>query len=211
MYMSRNVCEIVCEKMLILPSVRYIIKKLSVFFPVNDGDNLCGHVAYLKSQVELLKPQEKHIIFMIDEIHVRPKSTYKGGNLKGMAVNNTNVELSTVQTFMFCSLIFSNKDVAAMIPVKNLDAQFLKQCTLKVIEMFENMGYCVLCLISDNNRINRNMFTAICKRNLRPFFNQFNAERKLFFLFDSVPLLRGIKIYIWIGQLVTTIPLYVLV
>ena len=147
---------------------------------------------------------------MLDKIHVRPKSTYKGGNLKGMAVNNTNVEARTVQTFTFRSLLFSNKEVAAMMPIKNLGAQFLKQCTMKVIEMLENMGYYVLCLISDNNRINRNMFTKICTGNLRPFFYPINAERKLIFLIDNVYLLKCFRNN-WIGRLVTNIPFYVLV
>ena len=200
MCVSRTVYEIVCEKILILPSVRYL-KKLSAVFAVNDSDNLNSHAAYLKSKVELLEPHEKHIIVKLDEIHVKPKSTYKGGNLNGMAVNNTNVEASTVQTFMFCSLLSLNKEVAAMMPVKSLDAQFLKQCTMKVIETLENVGYCVLCLISDNNRINCNMFTAICNGNLQPFIlNPFNTERKLFFLFDSAHLLKCVRNN-WIGQI----------
>ena len=99
---------------------------------------------------------------MLDEIYVKLKSINKDRNLNGMAVNNTNVEASAVQTFMFCSLLSSNKDVAAMMPVTNLDAQLCKQCTIKIIGMLEIISYCVLCLISDNNRINCNIFTAIC-------------------------------------------------
>jgi CO/xanthine dehydrogenase Mo-binding subunit len=48
------------------------------------------------------------------------RSSYKGGRIVGMASNAVGSEASTVQAFMMCSLLSSNKDVAAMVPVKNL-------------------------------------------------------------------------------------------
>ena len=65
-------------------------------------------------------------------------------------------------TFTMCSLLSANKDVTAMVHVKNLTAEYVKVCTLKVITMLENAGYYVFCLISDNNRVNRNMFADLC-------------------------------------------------
>jgi hypothetical protein len=206
MSLSRSVYDVVCEKILRLPTVRYL-KKLSAVFAVQGDDNdlsssdLNSHIAYLKMKADLLPLHEKHVILLLDEIHCKPKSTYKSGKISGMASNNVNVEASTVQTFMFCSLLSSNKDVAALVPVKNLNAQYLKQCTMKVIEMLENVGYMVCCLISDNNRVNRNMFTDICNGNLLSYIDHpFNSERKLFFLFDTVHLLKCIRNN-WLGQI----------
>jgi hypothetical protein len=90
-----------------------------------------------------------------------------------MAVDNPLEQATTVQTFNFCSLLSSNKDVAALVglPVKNLTAENLKQYTLQVIEVLEKCGYFVFCLISDNNRMNRNMFTDLCGGSLVPYIN----------------------------------------
>ena len=73
-------------------------------------------------------------------------------------------------------------------------------CTLKVITMLESAGYEVFCLISDNNRVNRNMFADLCGGDLKPFVqHRCAAHRKLFFLFDSVHLLKCIRNN-WLGQ-----------
>ena len=59
----------------------------------------------------------------MSEIHVNPKTTYKGGRLVGMASNSPD-EAITVQAFMICSLLSSNKDVTALITVKNMKAAY---------------------------------------------------------------------------------------
>ena len=120
--------------------------------------------------------------------------------MTGMAVNSPLEQATTVQTFMLLSLLSPNKDVAAMVPVKNLTADNLKQYTLQVIEILENCGYFVFCLISDNNRVNRNMFTQVCGGSLVPYIQHpCSADRKLFFLFDSVHLLKCLKNN-WLSQ-----------
>jgi hypothetical protein len=101
---------------------------------------------------------------------------------------------------MLCSFLSPNKNVAAMVPVKNLTAAYLRDCTQRVITMLESAGYLVFCLISDNNRVNRNMFTEMCGGSLRPYVQHpCSADRKLFFLFDSVHLLKCVRNN-WLGQ-----------
>ena len=129
-----------------------------------------------------MEPHERQVILLLDGINVEPKTTYKGGCLTGMASNTPSEQASTVQTFMTCSLLSANKDVAAMVPVKNLTADYLKVCTLKVITMLESAGYYVFCLISDN-RVNRNMFADSCGGDLKPFVQHpCTAHKKTFFV-----------------------------
>jgi hypothetical protein len=190
------------EKILILPNMSYL-KRLSAVFKTDDSCNqeLSAHYVYLKNKAELLQLHERHVILLLDEIHVNQKSVYKGGSIVGMASNAIDTEASTVQTFMLCSLLSSNKDVAAMIAVKNLNTVYLTELTNKVIVMLENAGYFVFCLISDNNRVNRNMFTQMCNGELQPYIKHpLNDERKLFFLFDSVHLIKCMRNN-WLGQL----------
>jgi hypothetical protein len=89
-------------------------------------------------------------MLLLDEIYVQPRATYTGGHVIGMAVNSPLEQATTVQTFMLCSLLSSNKDVAALVPVKNLTAKNLKQYTLQVIVILEKCGYSGFCLMSDN-------------------------------------------------------------
>jgi hypothetical protein len=74
----------------------------------------------------LIQPLERHVMLLLDEIYVQSRATYKGGNVTGMAVNSPLEHATTVQTFVLCSLLSSNKDVAALVPVKNLTAENLK-------------------------------------------------------------------------------------
>ena len=55
-------------------------------------------------------------------------------------------------------------------------------------------------MVSDNNRINRNVFTSICGGVLKPCIaHPLDASRQLFFMFDSVHLLKSIRNN-WINQ-----------
>ena len=192
---SASVYRRLRSTVLSLPHDSYL-KRLSSVFSLSGELNDSSHVEYLKQKAALLQPHERRVLLLLDEIYVTPKTSFKGGCL-----TNSPLEQATiVQTFMLCSLLSPNKDVAAMVPVKNLTAAYLKDCTLKVIAMLEKAGYLVFCLISDNNRVNRNMFTEICGGSLTPYVQHpFAADRKLFFLFDSVHLLKCVRNN-WLGQ-----------
>ena len=66
--------------------------------------------------------------------------------------------------------------------------------------MLENAGYFVICLVSDNNRVNRNMFETMCGGELQPCIKHpCDSERKLFLLFDTVHILKSVRNN-WLGQ-----------
>ena len=182
-----------------LPHVSYL-KRLSSVFSLSGGLNENAHSVYLQQKAQMLQEHEKHVLLLLDEIYVEPRASYKGGCIVGKASNDPLNEATTVQTFMICSLLSPNKDVAAVVPVKNLTTAYLKECTEQVLNMLESAGYFVFCLISDNNRVNRNMFAELCGGSLKPFMpHPCSPERKLFFMFDSVHLLKCIRNN-WLGQ-----------
>lgn len=122
-----------------------------------------SHLAYLKQKCSLLTEDERLCVLMLDEIYVSPKVSYKGGSLNGFAENDSSdlVKATTVQAFMISSVLSKHKDVAALVPVTNMDATFLHSCTMKVLELTEKAGFRIVALISDNNRVNRNMFEPL--------------------------------------------------
>jgi hypothetical protein len=109
---------------------------------------------YLQEKCKLWQPHERHVILMLDTM-------YKGGCLVGKASNGLDDEAMTVQAFMLCSISSSNKDIAALVPVNGLNAAYLKNCTFKVLQMLETVGFLVVCIISDNNRVNRDIFADV--------------------------------------------------
>jgi hypothetical protein len=105
------------DTVLTLPNVSYL-KRLSSVLSVSGGLNDSdSHITYLKQKAELIQPRERHVMLLLDEIHVQPRATYKGGNVIGMAVNSPLEQATTVQAFMLCTLLSPNKDVAASVPV----------------------------------------------------------------------------------------------
>ena len=187
------------ESLLHLPHPSYL-RKLTKTLNVSNEPFDNGNLSYLKNKFASLAGHEKIVTLLLDEIHVAPQTKYKAGVITGLASNVENDEATTVQAFMIQSLLSNKKDIVALIPVKNLNMSYLKECTVKILELLETIGYKVLCCISDNNRVNRNMFTDFCNGHLFPSIGHpCDPSRRLFFLFDSVHLMKCIRNN-WLGQ-----------
>ena len=207
---SRSAYQFLRDTCLTLPHISYLRQLSSCF--THSSTTLTGEsaeCAYLKQKCSVLAEHERLCVLMIDEIYVSPKVAYKGGNFQGFTMNvgasSDTVEATTVQAFMISSIFSKNKDVVALQPVKNLETSFLHDSLIKVLKMIENIGYKVVCLISDNNRVNRNVFTSICGGVLKPSVaHPLDSSRRLFFMFDSVHLLKSIRNN-WINQLDQTL------
>lgn len=136
---------------------------------------------------------------LLDEIHIKKNLAYKGGKFHGLS-GNSNEPASTLQAFMISSLFSSNKQIAALCPVSNLTADVLYDLTQRVLTILHDTGYKVISLISDNNRVNRNMFEKLCGGVLSSSVpNPCNPCEPVFLLFDSVHLLRSIRNN-WLSQ-----------
>lgn len=186
-----------------LPNQSYL-RKLSTSLSYDSNLSSVNQVlSYLKKKAELLDDHEKVVALLLDEIYITPSVSYKSGNIVGVSENVSNEEASTVQTFMISSIFSKNKDVLALIPVKNLTAEQLHAYTLKVLQILHEYGYTVLALISDNNRINRKMFELMCGGEIKPCINNpFNCNQMLFFLFDTCHLIKCIRNN-WLNSLLT--------
>ena len=95
---------------------------------------------------------------------------------------------------MISSVLSKNKAIVALIAMLNAMATSLKEMTTMASHVLHCLGYRVFCIISDNNRINRNMFSMFCDGDLKPSIaHPHNIPMPLFFLFDSVNLLKCIR------------------
>lgn len=185
---------------LTLPHPSYL-KRLSSSFQINSGfQDGAIHQTYLQKKCQNLSEMERYVILMVDEIHVAHQMSYKAGKLEGSASNGSVAEASTAQVFMISSLVSKQKDVVAIVPVKFANATWLHEISTNVLSVLHNSGYTVVCVISDNNRINRNAFTVMCGGELKSYIeNPFRRNEKLFFLFDTVHLFKCIRNN-WLAQ-----------
>ncbi|XP_063244715.1 uncharacterized protein LOC134545879 [Bacillus rossius redtenbacheri] len=58
---------------------------------------------YVKNKVSQLTPQERHVVLMVDEIHIKQFLDYKGGNIVGSSFNSENAA-SSAHVFMVQSV-----------------------------------------------------------------------------------------------------------
>lgn len=191
------------DTFLTLPHPSYLRALASCFSSSDKLNDESSHLTYLKQKCRLLTEDERWCVLMLDEIYVSPKISYKGGSLYGFADNSSSdsVQASTVLAFMVSSILSKHKDIAALVPVKNMDVTFLHNCAMQVLELVEKAGFRILAFISDNNRVNRNMFEKICGGQLKSSIpHPFDSSRQLFFLFDSVHLFKSIRNN-WLNQI----------
>lgn len=157
-------------------------------------------LSYIRQKFSCLEEKEKFVTLMIDEIHIKSNFDYVGGKLLGMSFNDTYAATSAF-VFMIQSFLSSYKDVAHILPVNSLTAEMFHAFIKKVIIGLEVIGFNVIVLVTDNNAINKkavSLFSSppqLCVK----YENPACPERDLFFLFDSVHILKCVRNN-WINQ-----------
>lgn len=189
------------KNFLILPShstIRRIL--ISKTFAPESEHKPVNFLSYTKNKSKCLEANDKTIILMVDEIHLKAQMDYKGGNIVGAAFNSTEAATSAF-VFMISSILSKFKDVVHILPVKSMTAETLHDILKKVIVGLEEIGFLVICVITDNNAINGkalSLFANPPKLSI-VYPHPVDCKRPLFFLFDSVHLLKCIRNN-WLNQ-----------
>ncbi|XP_054713596.1 uncharacterized protein LOC129223056 [Uloborus diversus] len=191
--------EIVSSGILILPKERYLRRFSSVISSPNSSDATEQHT-YLATKCQKLEENERQVTLIIDEISVRPHIAFSSNSLCGLSVNQKLKRATNVQSFMINSVYSSYKDVAALLPVHNSNAEELFQWTQNIIPMVQNCGYVIVAIITDNNRVNRNMLAKQCGGTIQTSIpNRSNDGKQIFILFDTVHIIKSVRNN-WINQ-----------
>ena len=109
---------------------------------------------YIKHKYSTLIENDKLVILMLDEIHLKECLEYKGGKIIGTSYDNESCATSA-NVYMLKSVLSQFKNVVRVLPVKALSEESLFEFIKKVILGLENIGFKVLCTITGNNAINR--------------------------------------------------------
>lgn len=178
------------------------IKRVCAAHDVSPSKEQCeeGFLRYIKRRATILKPHEKNVTVMLDEIHLQQFFEYKGGCLTGFAAHCAE-PAKTAHVFTVQSLLSSYKDVAHILPVTRITATELHDVLKTLIMRLESAGLHVVAVVTDNNAINRKMMSLFSERN-EPgivFPHPANPQQPLFHVVDTVHLLKCIRNN-WLNQ-----------
>jgi len=187
------------SNLLILPTPK-TIKQLCGSLTTNPRLEQNQILQYVSSKLKLLKKEDKTVTIMFDEIHLNPFIDYKGGNIVGTAFNNSEAATSAF-AFMVNSLLSPYKEVVHILPVKTITAEQLHEVLKQLINELEDMGFEVLAIVSDANRINKKAMTFFCHppKLLNTYPHPKEPSRPLFYVLDTVQIIKNIKNN-WLNQ-----------
>ena len=138
-----------------LPSIATLTRLTSKVKSVDDE-------SYLRTVFENLKDErQKACILLLDEVYVKTALQYHGGMLFGKAVNNPSVLANTVLCFMIVNFFGGPKFLCKMLPVRNLNADFLFNQANSILSSIRSVGGNVVAIICDGNRVNQAFFYKV--------------------------------------------------
>lgn len=180
------------SKLLFLPSTRSLQSYSSPLNMSVNNDNC--NLIYLKSQFNSLKDHEKIVSLKMDEIQINSSLELRGGLLEGFSKNRPDELANHVQAFLINSLLSNYKEIVNLIPVKRNAAESLYKSLIYILEAVEKLGFRVVCITSDNNRINRNCFDRlVVSKTENYFFSKVHPGSKIFLLFDAPHMMKCIR------------------
>ena len=148
---------------------------------------------YIKQKFRILT-SDTTVMLLVDEIHLKSFFDYKGGTVVGSSFNNCTAAAKSAFAFMISSVFSNYKDVVHLLPISKISAEDLHSVLKKFICDLENIGFKVIAAITDNNAINRKAMShfAVPSKLSIAYPHPYN-KRPLFFIFDSVHILKCIR------------------
>lgn len=180
------------NNLLTLPHPRFLQKLTASFKLSPSNEDETSH--FLKAMCKDLPENDKIVSIQIDEIHIKESIDFKNGKLSGIASNESTEIAKTVVTFLVSSCFGKFKEVIRLVPAKQITGAFLANTAKNVIVQVLDCGFKVLCIISDNNRLNRVMFKELTRDSTSDYYFYTNGNPyPIYVFFDSVHILKCIR------------------
>lgn len=186
---SSSVYNIIRDNNILILPHESTLKKISAYQNISVNDDL-SNFKYLTMICNKLNEQEKIVNIQIDEMYAKKQVTYSGKNVYGFDENSAEVG-KTILGFMINSVYGHMKEIVSLIPVSKVDGEKLQIYTKNIIKKMQSIGFKVLCITTDNHKINRKCF-GLFKPNSTHFENPDFPGEKIFMCFDTVHLKKNI-------------------
>ena len=109
-------------------------------------------LSYLTARTKDLPEECRIMVLMIDKVYTAQRIEYSNGYFVGLTEEGKRAK--TVLTFMIQSVSHKYKDVVCLLPVNQLDTEFLKKWFDKVMVALNDLFF-VVAVSVDNHVCNR--------------------------------------------------------
>lgn len=126
--------------------------------------NSIDNEVYFDKLVKHLEPNQRIVSLSVDEMYLKCGLNYNGDKLTGWAENGKGEDPKLAKTacaIMIESLFGPMKEIVRLIPVNGLDGEEQRVFVLEVIAWLHTKGITVKLIVTDNHKINQNMFKAL--------------------------------------------------
>ena len=144
-------------------------------------------VAFYSKVFSNLSSQQKTCIVFVDEVYIKFMLQYHGGEVFGQALNNSTKLANTVLSYMVVCMYGGLKFLCKMLPVKELNADFLFEQTNILLKNLKEAEAKVIAIVCDGNRVNQAFFKKF--DTIFPWLTKDN----LFLLLDYVHIFKDIR------------------
>jgi hypothetical protein len=157
-------------------------------------------LSFIRKKFQYLNTSDHVVTLMVDEVYLKPFFDYKGGNILGVA-NDIDQAATTAHVFMIQSLLSDFKEVVHILPVKSITAQQLYIFIEKCVVTLQSIGFRVICVVTDNNCINRKAMSYFCTPpQLKIVYcHPSDKSMPLFYVIDPVHIFKCIRNN-WVNQ-----------
>lgn len=150
------------------------------------------NVSFLKNAAAQCTDAEKNILIAVDEIALDPKIEYKSGRINGFSHDGKVAK--TAQGFFASSVAGKFSELISLEPINGCTATVLKEMLFDIIDVLQECGFTVVCIVTDNHTINQSLFKILTKENKTVWFpNPTKEGHKIFCRFDQVHLFKNIR------------------
>ena len=111
-----------------------------------------------------LEGPQKYCKILVDEIYIKPAVRYTCRHVIGFSVDDPQKPASTVLAILIAPLMGAPAFVARLFPLSSLDAPFLIEQILAVINIVHEASGLVFLVMNDNLRTNQSFFTMMHKK-----------------------------------------------
>ena len=139
------------SKTLILPTEKHVRSLISNTF---NGENL-------SKIFDNLKPQQRIVNILFDEVKLKKATRYFGSHLMGYSENNQSDLATSALVIEFVCHHGGPKFIMRIFPVNKLNAQQLKPMLLEAANTIKQKGGHPLAFISDNCALNQATYRSL--------------------------------------------------
>jgi len=115
--------------------------------------------SFIKMVFEKLKPEERIVSLLFDEIYVMPSIRLRKGHMYGYSLDQPSKPARTILAIMI--KFFDDKQpafISKLYPVFSLKPCFLINCLKENIAIIQQLGGRILTLLCDNHPTNREAY-----------------------------------------------------